>query len=162
MHTAELHRRSTVAPDPNPIFLRVLCSLNRAHAGLPRSETTGAPSCSAVIHHGHRRTCSDNPLSKLSTPFDAVRRVESSGGDPTAGDLTVGEQSPVKRRPLLLCHWHVGPVDPRVLAISQGFNDLFLFVFLDLIANFKNLYLELGVSKLSEPNFARFILMCTI
>ena len=35
-------------------------------------------------------------------------------------------------------------------------------IFIDFNANFKNLYLELGVSNLGEPNFVGFILKCSI
>ena len=37
-----------------------------------------------------------------------------------------------------------------------------LYVFTDLNANFKNQYLVLGVSKWGDPNFAGFIMKCTI
>ena len=40
--------------------------------------------------------------------------------------------------------------------------NVFLYSFLEIDSNFKNSYLELGVSKLSEPNFAEFIMKCTI
>ena len=35
-------------------------------------------------------------------------------------------------------------------------------MFLDLNACFKNSYLELGVSKWSEPNFVGFIMKCVV
>ena len=57
-----------------------------------------------------------------------------------------------------------GPVDPRGPAVSQGFDfELFYFIiFLDFVSNFKNSYLELGMSILNEQNFVGFIMKCTI
>ena len=40
--------------------------------------------------------------------------------------------------------------------------DFSLFVFLDFVANLQKSYLEFGVSKSGDPNFARFIMKCTI
>jgi hypothetical protein len=47
-------------------------------------------------------------------------RVKCSGGDATAGDLIVGEQSPVKAGALLLCACHMGPVDLWDLRVSNS------------------------------------------
>ena len=45
---------------------------------------------------------------------------------------------------------------------SRGEVDFSFIYFLDVGANFKNLYLELGVSKWGDPNFAGFIMKCSI
>ena len=55
-----------------------------------------------------------------------------------------------KRAPLT-----AGPICQSVCSL------IFLF-FIDLNTCFKKSYLELGVSKLSEPNFVGFIMKCTI
>ena len=45
---------------------------------------------------------------------------------------------------------------------SRGEVDFSFIYFLDFVANFKNLYLKLGVSKWGDPNFVGFIMKCTI
>ena len=48
------------------------------------------------------------------------------------------------------------------LAVELDLEFNFFIYFLDFVANFKNPYLELGVSKLGDPNFVEFIMKCTI
>jgi len=59
-----------------------------------------------------------------------------------------------------------GVTDVWVLLTSGRHQSVCVFVmfflfFTDLNTNFKNLYLELGVSKWSEPNFVGFIMECS-
>ena len=57
----------------------------------------------------------------------------------------------------------VGALDQVHLAAELDLKfDFSLFIILDFVANFKNSYLELGASKLSDPNFVRFFMKCTI
>ena len=45
---------------------------------------------------------------------------------------------------------------------SWGEVDFSFIYFLDFVANFKNLYLELGMSKWGDPNFDGFIMKYSI
>jgi hypothetical protein len=75
----------------------------------------------------------------------------------------------------VLCAYQVGSADLWDLTVSHSgctrpgassgfriFECFSLFVGTNLNTNFKNSYLELGMSNLSEPKFVRFILMYTI
>ena len=70
--------------------------------------------------------------------------------DDIRGLLTYGDQQSVA----------IGVVSRVHVAILVL--NVFLYSFLEIDSNFKNSYPELGVSKLSEPNFVGFILMSTI
>jgi len=52
-------------------------------------------------HHRCRQASFDEPLGQLSAPIDARGNGEHNGGDLIAGDLAVGEFSPVKAPPCL-------------------------------------------------------------
>ena len=85
-----------------------------------------------------------------SSSLDAECDGEHISADHTTRDLAVGEFSPVK---LCLCSMSL-TCGPQLLV---GFELFSGFIFTGLIANFKNSFLELGVSKWGEPNFVGFI-----
>ena len=111
----------------------------------------GALPCSITVHHGRRQASSGQPLSQPRVPVDAGWRVESDGEDANAGQMpplfSFGDA------------WVLLTSGPH-LSVTV-FVLIFLF-FIDLNTNFKNSYLELGVSKWSEPNFVGFIMKCSI
>ena len=85
-----------------------------------------------------------------SPPVTSVKPLPCFCVDDMWGLLTCGAQQSVV----------VGVVS-RVHIVILVLN-VFFTLFSEIDSNFKNSYLELRVSKLSEPNFVGFILKCTI
>ena len=91
-------------------------------------EMVGIPPPTSAILHGRRRACSGEPLSQLSLLVDACGSHECSDEDATAGDLTVGEFSPVSAVPYFGLTDEWVPVDrgPR-LSVCVVFDFLIYF-----------------------------------
>ena len=85
-----------------------------------------------------------------STSLLPVKPLPYFYDDDMWGLLTYGDQQSVA----------AGVV--RSVHITISILNVFLYSFSEIDSNFRNSYIELGVSKLSEPNFAGFILMSTI
>ena len=81
---------------------------------------------------------------------------EHDGATIITSDLATGEIGLAGEPPL------PSVTDQRAPSVSLSLSLIFLFVFIDLNTRFKNSYLELRVSKLSEPNFVGFIMKYTI
>ena len=111
--------------------------------------TVAPPPSSAICR---RRGCSSVPPVQRGVPLDVGDHELCNGEDATAGDLAVGELSPVKHRH---CSGSLtgGSRWPRAPSVSLSVALNFLFIFTDLNTKFKNSYLELEMSKLSEPIF---------
>ena len=94
------------------------------------------------------------------------------GGEHDAGDIAAGELAVTVLYSYLAVKWGeltygthasvvVGVLD-RVHVVYFGFLNFSLFIFTDFVANLQKSYVELGMSKLSAPNFVGFITKCTI
>ena len=96
------------------------------------------------------------------------------GGEHDAGELVVAELRSVSavlcsclaiKWGQLTCGTHVsvvvGALD-GVHVVYFGFLNFSLFIFTYFVANLQKSYVELGMSKLSAPNFVGFITKCTI
>ena len=90
------------------------------------------------------------PVASLSTSSPLVKPLPCFCVDDMWGPLTCGAQQSVT----------AGVVSRVHVAISVL--NVFLYSFSKIDPNFKNSYLELGVYKLSEPNFVGLIMKCTI
>ena len=90
------------------------------------------------------------PMISSSASSPPVKPLPYFYDDDMWGPLTCGDLQSVT----------AGVVSPVHVAISVL--NVFLYSFLEIDSNFKNSYLEIGVSKLSEPNFVGFITKCTI
>ena len=88
----------------------------------------------------------------VTSPSESSRRSKPAPASLSDlwGQLTYGAQQ-------LVAAGVVSRVHVAILVLN-----VFLYSFLEIDSNFKNLYLELGVSKWREPNFVGFTLKCTI
>ena len=85
-----------------------------------------------------------------SKSSSSVKSLPCFCADDMWGPLTYGAQQ-------LVAAGVVSRVHVAILVLN-----VFLYSFSEIDSNFKNSFLELGVSKLSEPNFIGFIMKCTI